>query len=73
MRTVNLDLDDSLALSNVQPDASTGIATLEGVEGGYVRWVHVMAANEHTVPLAYETTAEDALPSPPRLSSGMPG
>ncbi|MGW9821960.1 hypothetical protein ACUXK4_004549 [Methylorubrum extorquens] len=61
MRTVNLNIDDGLALSNVQPDASTGIATLEGVEGGYVRWVHVMAANEHTVPLAYETTAEDAL------------
>lgn len=63
MRTVNLNLDDGLALSNVQPDASTGVAKLEGVEadGGYVRWVHVMAAREYTVPLAYETTAEDAL------------
>ena len=62
MRIVNLNLDDNLYFENVQPDVATGVAKLEGVEGnGYVRWLHVMAAREYTVPLAYETTAEDAL------------
>lgn len=63
MRTVNLNLDDALYLSDVQPDVATGVARLEGIEadGGYVRWVHVMAAREYTVPLTYQTTAEDAL------------
>lgn len=31
MRTVNLNLDDGLYLSDVQPDVSTGCAKLEGV------------------------------------------
>lgn len=58
MRTVNLNLDDSINLTDVQADVATGVAKLDGE---YIRWVHVMAAREYTVPLAYETTAEDAL------------
>ena len=61
MRTVNLNVDVGLPLSDVQPDVATGIAKMEGVEGGYVRWLHVTAASEFTVPLTFETTAEDAL------------
>ncbi|WP_345821612.1 hypothetical protein ABC766_07105 [Methylobacterium fujisawaense] len=59
MRTVNLDLDHSLAIGTIDLDVATGIAMLDG--GAYVRVVHVKAANEFTVPLAYETTAEEAL------------
>ncbi|ARO54129.1 hypothetical protein B2G69_08195 [Methylorubrum zatmanii] len=67
MRTVNLNLDDNLYFENVCIDVATGVAKMEGVEGGYVRLIHVMAAREYTVPLAYETTAEDAL----RLASAV--
>ncbi|MDH2309162.1 hypothetical protein [Methylobacterium brachiatum] len=63
MRTVDLNLDDGLLLKDVQPDVATGCAKLDGVDqdGGYVRWVHVMAASEFTVPPTFATTAEDAL------------
>ena len=37
---------------------ATGIAKLDGET---VRILHVLAANEFTIPLTYETTAEDAL------------
>lgn len=58
MRTVHLDLDDSLSIGTIDLDVATGIARI-GEET--VRILHVLAANEFTVPLAYETTAEEAL------------
>lgn len=57
-RTVNLNLDDSLPIETFDVDVATGFAE---VGGEYVRIVHVMAAREYTIPLSYETTAEDAL------------
>lgn len=58
MRTVNLNLDDTLTNETLDLDVATGVAT---VGGEYVRVVHIVAAREYTIPLAYETTAEDAL------------
>lgn len=58
MRQVHLDLDDTLNIGTIDLDVATGIARM-GEET--VRIVHVLAANEFTVPLAYETTAEEAL------------
>ena len=61
MRDIHVNVDATLNLSDLQPDVATGIAKMEGVEGGYVRLIHVVAANEFTVPLTHETPAEDAL------------
>lgn len=58
MRTVHLDLDDSLAIGTIDLDVATGIAKLDG---DTVRVLHVLAANEYTLPLTYETTSEEAL------------
>ena len=57
-RTVHLDLDDTLQIGTIDLDVATGIAKLDGET---VRVLHVLAANEYTVPLAFETAAEDAL------------
>ena len=56
--TGHLDLDDSLKIDTIDLDVATGIAKLDGET---VRILHVLAANEFTIPLTYETTAEDAL------------
>ncbi|QEE39913.1 hypothetical protein [Methylobacterium sp. WL2] len=58
MGTVNLNLDETLALGPLDPDVTTGIAKLGD---DYVRVVHVVAANQFTVLLPHETPAEDAL------------
>ncbi|WP_311274027.1 hypothetical protein [Methylobacterium sp. WCS2018Hpa-22] len=58
MREINLNLDETLALGPLDPDMTTGIAKLGD---DYVRVVHVVAANEYTIPLPHMTPAEDAL------------
>lgn len=59
MRQVPLDLDDTVNLNSLDLDVATGIAMFDG--GAYVRFLHVKAAREYTVPLAYETSQADAL------------
>lgn len=56
--TAILDLDTATPLSDVHFDVATGIAKL-GDE--LVRWVHVLAAREYTVPLSYDVSPEEAL------------
>lgn len=58
MRTVHLDLDDTLNVGTIDLDVATGIAKI-GDET--VRILHVLAANEFTIPLTFETGAEEAI------------
>ncbi|MCJ2089899.1 hypothetical protein MKK88_28500 [Methylobacterium sp. E-005] len=58
MGMVHLDLDDTLDIGTIDLDVATGIAKI-GDET--FRILHVLAANEFTIPLTFDTAAEEAL------------